>query len=483
MPRLAPLHRWLGLLACLAVFSFALSGLMHPVMSRLQPQPVQRDAPPVVLPQPALAPVAVLRRQHIDQLTHLRLVQVDSDSAYRVETGAGPARYFASTDGRELAQGEARHAETLARHASGDHHSAVSDLSLVTAFDGDYPEVNRLLPVWRVRLDRADGLTAYVDTRHNRLSTLQDDPKRLVQGLFLQLHNFAALDGLPWLRLPLMLLLLTAALTTTATGLLLFMRRRRAARRWRLSTRDYHRNLALAISVTTFSFAISGGWHLLHGQSLPAPPADATFHFASSELGDWSPAAAFHLSRVAGTACYRVPHGQPAASHAHHGGADAGDHRVPSLADCLDTATGAPLAHAEQLLAEALARHHSNTGAGVPLASLRPVLQFEDDYGFANKRLPVWQARFAGDGTRWYVETASGALALRADGGSHLEGWLFSNLHKWQFIPQRDLRDGLQVLFASAHLLVAGLGIRLFLGCFRRGRTSRAALAASAPNR
>ena len=41
--------------------------------------------------------------------------------------------------------------------------------------------------------------------------------------------------------------------------------------------------------------------------------------------------------------------------------------------------------------------------------------QFGGEYGFINKRLPVWKIQFANDATRWYVETASGELALRAD--------------------------------------------------------------------
>jgi hypothetical protein len=106
--------------------------------------------------------------------------------------------------------------------------------------------------------------------------------------------------------------------------------------------------------------------------------------------------------------------------------------------------------------------------AAVPLTALRQLHHFDGDYGFANKRLPVWRVQFAGDDSRWYVETRSGALAARSDGHSRSEGWTFSNLHKWQFIPWRDLRDALQMLFAGAHLIVAGLGLQLFLGRARR---------------
>ncbi len=463
--QLAPLHRWLGLLACLALFGFALSGLMHPLMSRLQPQPSRLDAPAVSLSPQALAPATVLRRQRIEQLTRLRLVSLDDGAAYRIETGDDRVRYFAAADGRELADGEARHAERLARHASGDSHSALRDLALVTAFDRDYPAINRLLPVWRVRLDRDDGLTAYVDTRHDRLSTLQNDRKRVVQALFLHLHNYAALEELPWLRLPLMLLLLTAALVTTASGLLLFMRRRRLPGR---STRGAHRYLALVIAPTTLGFVISGGWHLLHQARQPLPPADASNRFVHTELGDWLPATAFHLARIDGIPCYRIAAATGDHAHHHHGD----DDRVDIPERCLRTDTGEPLADAEPRLAEALARHHAGVTPGVPVIALQPVRHFDGDYGFASKRLPVWRVRFAGDDSRWYVETASGALAARTDGHSRGEGWSFSYLHKWQFLPWRDLRDALQILFAGAHLVVAGLGIHLFLGGFsRRSRT------------
>ncbi|MDX9874522.1 MAG: PepSY domain-containing protein [Spongiibacteraceae bacterium] len=472
-------HRRCGLLACVALFVFALSGMMHPVMSRLQPQPVERAAPTATLAPQAQPPAAVLRQHAVTEFTGLRLVQAGAHSAYRVALPDGTSHYFRSSDGQQLADGERLHAETLARHASGDHQSDVRELVRIDAFDQDYPAINRLLPVWRVRFDRDDGLTAYVDTRGDRLATLQDHPKRVAQTLFRQLHNVAALEALPWLRVPLMLTLLAAALIAVVTGLLGFWREWRRSRSRRrsgnqprrpLTARDQHRYLALGIAITTLGFLASGGWHLLHGVRQPAPPAPSPSRFVTSELGDALPPAPFQLVRVDGTPCYRTPErGAPAGPHHHHGAAPAAPE--PVLACCVDTATGEPLPAAERRLAIALARYHAGNSTA-PVTAARPVLQFDDDYGFANKRLPVWQVRFGDDPTRWYVETSSGALALRADGASAAEGWAFSHLHKWQFIAQPDLRDALLMLCAALQLGVATLGLRLFLR--RRARIAGA---------
>ncbi len=467
------LHRWLGLAAVVALLMFAGSGLIHPLMSRTQPQPQGFAPPPLQLPPSALALTQALDINAIDALRGATLVQAADRATYRIALGDGSVRYLDATDGRALDEFEVQHAQALARHFSGEHRAAVRDAQQITAFDDDYLAVNRLLPVWRVRFERDDGLTAYVDTGGQRLATLVDNRKRGLQGLFRALHTFSFIENRPGLRKTLMIALLLASAATATAGLVMFARLRRAERRLkRMPQRRWHRRLALPVSLTLFLFAFSGGWHLLHEAEADTVAMPPPTPFRRAELGDQLIRQPFTLTRIDGQPCYRValPPARPHAHGEHHHGA-ADDNRDAELARCLDTHSGDAIAGADRALAAQLARTHAGTRA-TPV-EITPVTQFSGEYGFINKRLPVWRVIFDGDPTRWYVETGSGALALRADDSDAREGWSFAYLHKWSFVANKDLRDALLMLFALLHVVIALLGLQLW---FKNRRQNRAAI-------
>lgn len=455
-------HRWLGVLACAAVLIFAGSGLLHPLLSRSQPQPAQFQPPG--LTAVAATPLAtVLPQNGIAAFTDARLVTIAGQPAYRIATEAGTVRYFDAADGTPLADGERHHAEALARHFSGDNASAIARIEPVTAFDDDYLANNRLLPVWRVRFERADDLTAYVDTAGQRLATLVDARKRPLQSAFRLLHNFGFLDALPALKLPMMLVLLFAAFSTALAGVVMAVRlpgnrRLRPGRRW-------HRRAALAVAITTFSFSVSGSWHLLEKQREPAAAPPLVNHFRSDELGPTQPAAAFSLLRVDGRPCYRLPTAAAPAGHHHHAAPEQSATKPPP-AMCVDATDGSALNDADHRAALELARHFAGSDTAATVAE--PVTRFGGEYGFINKRLPVWKIELEGSGRRWYVEPASGALALTVDDQAALAGWVFAYFHKWSFFKEgwQDLRDLGLMAFALGNIAVALLGLTLLL---RRG--------------
>lgn len=464
MKALLSLHRWLGVIACLAVLLFAGSGILHPLMSQLQPRPAQTQPPALAPPAHTVGLRAVLDRHGIENFSAASLAQLPQGAAYRVQT-TDAVRYFEAASGTAIDNGERLHAQALARHFLGDAAAAIAHSEKIGEFDADYVFVNRLLPVWRVDIAREDGITLYVDTAGNRLATINDDPKRAFQRFFRALHDFQFLDDYPRARLSVMLVLLAAAFATAAMGLVLFVRLRgsRAALA-RQPMRRWHRRLALAVSLSTLGFAFSGALHLLHSQREIAPAAAPVPQFRSADIGAFTPMQPFTLAMLNGRPCYRVSAAAvaPADEHAHHSAPTQA--QAPAVtAHCLDSGSGAPIANAETQLAEALARHYSRSTT--PLESLEPVARFGGEYGFINKRLPVWRARFAGAATRWYVETASGALALRADDVDAWEGAVFSLLHKARFIGDsyRNLRDAALMVFAFGNIVVALLGLWLLL--------------------
>lgn len=475
MKQLILLHRWLGVLACVAVLMFAGSGVLHPVMSRFQPQPAQFQPPQVRVGATPLSLRAVLNKNRIDEFSAAALVQLSGIAAYRVQS-ADAVFYLRADNGEPIVDGEHKHAEFLARHFLGDQHAAIAAITRIDRFDDDYVFINRLLPAWRIDFARDDGMRVYVDTAGNRLATLSDRPKRIFQTYFRALHDFDFLEGHNTLRVTVMLVLLGAAFSTAVAGVVMYVRLRCAAQRLqRLSVRRWHRRLSLAVAVVMFSFTLSGSWHLLQSQVENAEPAMAATLFHREEIGDAAIAQSFVLLR-ASQPCYRVnaapAHGGDA--HEHHHPTPAGKPEKPTLPACLDTQTAQPIVAAETVRAEQLARFYS--GSQAPLAALDLVTRFEGEYGFVNKRLPVWKVQFAGDTTRWYVETTSGALALRADVVAAREGWFFSIFHKARFIGDawKNLRDGVLMVAALACIAVALLGLTLFVQQWRRDRAAAA---------
>lgn len=461
------LHRWLGLAAAVALLLFGLSGVLHIAMSRLQP-PIAAFAPPAApLPPDGLSLAAVLNRHGMDSIASARTVAIGKRTYYRVRASSGTRHYFNVRDGNRLPDGERRHAESLARHFSGEKSAPLAATLLVHRFDSDYLPVNRLLPVWRIGFGRPDGLAVYVDTEGDRLATLMDARKRTLQGLFRQLHTFAWLEEYRWPRLVLMLAMLAATGAAAAVGISLWWQRRpRAAvaplRRW-------HHRAGLVVVITTLAFVISGSWRLLHGIGAPiARPSAPEPSWRSAALTYVPVGTTFALLDTPLGACYLERSGMDRAGTAPHQHAHTPAQRSAPETDCLDVTTGAVLPGAERAQAIRLAQHYAGSTASASEA--HPVNQFGAGYGFINKRLPVWRVVLAGDSHHWYVETTSGALALRSDAEDMLAASIFSNLHKWQFFgdDNRALRDTLQVMFVAGNLGVAGMGLVLFA---RRARS------------
>lgn len=472
MKNIILIHRWLGVIACLAVFMFAGSGILHPVMSRMQPQPAQFAPPRVELPANALSLRAVLEQNHIDRFNAATVVQVSDAAVYRVQTNSS-ARYFRVDSGVEVDNGERVHAEFLARHFLGDSTSKIASLQEQRNFDDDYVFINRLLPAWRVEFVRDDGMRVYVDTAGNRLATLTDTKKRIFQTYFRTLHDFDFLEDHNMLRLTVMLLLLFSAFITAVAGVVMYVRLRRASQRLKnLSVRRWHRRLSLAIAIVTFSFTVSGIWHLLQSRREIMLPSTPQTDFFTQELGDTIASQPFVLLRVSEQVCYRQPATlKHETAHEHHH-PEGMAHTSPAPL-CLDTKSLQPIADADVKLAEQFARYYSHSEGAVQSAEM--ITKFGGEYGFINKRLPVWKIQFESDSTRWYIETSSGVLALHVDDSDAREGWVFSIFHKARFIGDayKNLRDAFLMLAAFGCLTVATLGMILFVRQLRSTAKNR----------
>jgi hypothetical protein len=429
-------HRAIAWLAGGAALVWAGSGLLHPLMTWTQPRAVSWSAPesptielpaPQRLSAPAM-PVAMMRLYAGEDAVWLR---VRSEGAAEAEY-----RRVAGTAGTPPT--DAERATLLARHFSGEHEAAISALTLVTDFDADYPYVNRLLPVWRVDFDRADGLSAYVDLDLDRLAMLSDRRKRRLQSAFSVLHTLQPLAGQERLRLALLSLLVGSVLMMALLGAWMLARGSSRA-----ASRRRHRWLAAAALLPALAFSGSGLLHLYSHRDTgaridPRPPQalaiDSEIVVPAGRHDEllWTPAAGgYWRAEGAGTVRFHATDAQP-------------------------------MAVDEAEMAQRVTRGHGFDA----IADAELLRGFTPEYGFINKRLPVW--RVPSSTGALYVETRSGWLARAASPLDALEGRVFSSLHKGGVFDAlgRGPRD---LLLSLAAMLVA---LAAFSGLLLRRRRS-----------
>lgn len=452
--RLMPWHQRLAMLACLGVFCWAGSGMLHPLMGYLQPRAQTMVAPQQVVPLDDLrSPAQVLAAAAIERVQALRLLVLAGEPYYQARLpGELQPRYWHARSG-EAVDLTAAHAESLARHYLGSEESLTYGGSL-GHFSSEYAFINRLLPVARVDTRREDGLRLYVDLFHDRLGTLVDQRKAWFSAFFQTLHSFRWLDAAGPLRPLLMAVLLVSILSATLFGIALFVARRRA----RSFSRRLHGWWGLGLAAATLSFASSGAWHLLHKQTAEPWPAAYAASFEVALL-DQAPSADWLLrgEQLFGLSLLELD-GKPIwRAQGQQFGMMPTLHYLDAAGRELDIDSARR--HARQRL-----EHYAAALGLGEMQSLTLQSQFDHEYGFVFKRLPVFKATYAdAKRTALYIDPLDGALASRVQDADRREGWVFAYLHKWEFLA--GLGNGYKHLmlglFGLAHLLLALVGLSL----------------------
>lgn len=457
-------HRRVAWVALVAVLGFATTGLLHPLMTRLQPPPAQRLPPPIPrLTQALPAPAAALAAAGVGKLKSLRLLHDGERWRWRAETD-GDVRWLDAETGEPLPDGAERtQAVRLARWYAGESAAPVAAIERIESFDADYGYVNRLLPVWRVGFDRADALAVYVSPDDDRLATMSNARKRAFQSLFCAVHSWAWLPA-PW-RNGWINALLLGVVVTTALGLTLALRTR-GGRRWTLRRAHRWGGVALALAVVAWStsgFVQARGNAARERADSPQQPLRLDSARLTAALAPPGVAAAgASLVSLAGEPVWRwaltpprttTGQGLAMGEHQHHGAApqavELPRNRYVSAVDGRELTDGA-----SQHLAE-LAAHFGIVAAGAP----QRVDAFTHEYGFLFKRLPVFKlTQDDAAHTAWYLDPASERLAARIDDGDRTAGTFFAYAHKWEWLTPlagKDWRDGISAFVALGVVLLA----------------------------
>jgi len=445
-------HRAVAPWLALPVALWAASGILHPLMANwLKPEISAKflRPSPLVLSESAKPPSEVFA--DLPELHQLKVVRFGDGIAYLAIT-PDQKLHYRTTTGTLISDGAHQHAEMLAREFLGDKESPLVRIAIHDRFSANYTTINRLLPAYRVKLARDDGLEAVVDPRTGRLATYDSPSRRLMARVFSWLHTWSFLGASgSWLRITLVLLASTLALGVALTGMatLVFTRRRKklTLSQPMVARRKMHRLLGAASALFFFLFGTSGILHvLIKTRGDDSPQWVSSQAVQTSKLKqvprppDGGDLFSVSLSVLGESAYYRLSHARQNRG------------RAVSLVSVHD---GRILPNGEEEYAKKLALEFSGYLDG-EITRTEQITSFRKDYGFIFKRLPVWRIHFQGKPFWHYtVDTGDAHLSMRTDLPGLVESLVFVNLHKFHFLDfaGRDVRDWATV--AAATLLIA----------------------------
>jgi hypothetical protein len=509
-------HRWLGWIGGISLLVWGLSGLTHIAMVLFGPQQVQFMPPPAHVSLAGARPIAATLAEHgIAQAVAVKTVPAPGGGVlWQVIPAAdGPRRYFRPADGSEVAGGDRAQAEFIARHYLATPR-AITSARLQTEFDADYPWVNRLLPVWKLEFAGDDGLVAYVHTETSSLAAVNNTTKTRLQAVFRTLHTWEWVpQGMDWLRVVVVAVMVGSLLAMGLTGLAMLVTVRR---RKRLpGSRGWHRIAGYVLALPLIMFSASGIYHLI--QSALVPPVSQLkpgrpVNVASGKWpveSDWALIAKGRdIASVAlvegadGRPLYRIglapkapmgggehDHGSAKATADHgmaghdHAAMMAAEAKAPSTdaeirearfagikpdgpAIYLDAATGDVVPSGDEDLARAIARRFTGAPESA-VTRVELVTRFSHEYDFRNKRLPAWRVDYGAPvNASLFVDTGAGVLVERVADGEKPERFVFSFVHKWNFLfpvgrlAQNALVGGFVIALIG---FMAVLGLRMDL--------------------
>lgn len=494
-------HQWLALIGGISLFIWGLSGMAHIAMVLFGPQQLEFMPPMRAIDMAGAVPVEkVLADAGIGKARAVKVVVGKDRNLLQVTVmPQAPRRYFRLDTGAELAGEDARQAEFIARHFLKEQRP-IAEIVQQTAFDADYPWVNRLLPVWRIRFAGDDRLTAYVHTETSSLAAVNNLTKTRLQAVFRALHSWEWVpQGLDWLRVLVITLMVGSLAALAVTGILLLVAIRRGKRL--PGSKGWHRAMGYVLALPLLMFSVSGILHLVQSAleqptsklrlSPPVNVANARYPVER----DWAEIAkgldVNALSLVEGPqgrALYRLGLAQPgsASTKGEHDHSAHQGHKMPmddsairnarfegisptGPALYIDAATGKPWGDGDKALARELGRRFSGAPDSA-ITHMELVTRFGPDYDFRNKRLPVWRIDYGAPvNATLFVDTATGVLADRTENWQKPERYIFSFIHKWNFLFPIG-KVGLNAVVGSFMLALIGFmgGIGLWLDRKRR---------------
>lgn len=505
-------HRITSLITAVPVLVWALSGFLHPIMSTIKPRLATQKLSPVAIDSSRIHAglKASLLLNRIDSFTNVRFVHIDTNWFYQVQTGVlKEPVYLSCQSGKKLPNGNWLYAQYLARQflngktekkntanateVPGDADccnaaiscvmkdptgATVSQVKRMTAFDEEYTSINKILPADRVDFNREDHIRIYVETTQDRFVFAMDDRRAWFSQLFRNLHSWAWMDTMGRGKLAAEIGLCMLAFFSGLMGLYIFFTTAAKPARGKpvLKARRTHRFASVIIAVFYLFFTLSGAYHAFakfnpdnrysfydeHWFSVNAIHTEPLQLSAAIK----KPVANIGLIHMNGQAIWQV-YPATAATVLHKTPAGMDMHRKALLQPVVYlSANNLQLIQAGEAL---YARYLAARFSGRPQQQgthTDTITAFAGEYGFANKRLPVYKVAYEGEQpVRYYVETVSGRLAAKINNWDRAEGYSFAFLHKHEFLSgiSKEVKDFSTMFWGMGQAVLVATGLILYL--------------------
>lgn len=458
-----------------ALVIWAISGITHPLMSWSGPEAETRRPPELSFDVSAWQDNLAAAQESFDyQLGGGALMVVPSARGPILRAqSASEVRYF--QNGELQRYSDRDQAIWLAQHYLGQQRASTERLAgaeLVAEFSERYPEVNRLLPVWRVSFNDTNGLHVYVHTQTSSLAIIGDANRVLMQRIFQWLHTHSYLSAWPWLQLLVAAFLMTSLFAFALSGaVLIFAMPKRPF--IQQTTRRWHRRTALIAYIPLIALSGSGLYHLWfsyfdqreYGQHVVStrPVSQGEFSELTEGLAEYEGLQVQQISLVTtpdGPSFIRLQHVRESA-------AETREQRFAGHAAYLDvTYVGVEQSGSQSTLVtdESVAYAYARRIRPDSPQQVEQITRFGGLYDFRNKRLPVWQ--FTYDDETLFIDPGHQMLVERISVPAKWERWSFSNFHKWNFFTPvigRSNRDILVVAVLLVFLTMTVFGLRMAL--------------------
>jgi hypothetical protein len=356
----------------------------------------------------------------------------------------------------------------------------VTTVDFIEQFDNEYKYVNRYLPAYKVSFDRADGIRIYVETAQDRFAFAVDNRRAAFDTFFSWFHTLGWLDFMGKGKHVAEILIMLLAMFTTIMGLYMFFTTKTKKPNGNSvgRARRIHRYTSLTASLFTLLFTFSGAFHAFEKLNAGPPgitAVDNRFTAAQASL-DWQKlyVAVGKDKMITNLSLVKMDNGEywqvfhksakpadvkPAAA----GGKDLmKSMSVPPPNTLYISTTGYKLlGGGEEQYAHYLASLFSGREAD-KILNTTVITKFVDEYGFVNKRLPVWKVGYAENSKeRYYVETSTGQLATVVNDKDLAEGYSFALFHKHHFMDWggKLTRDISTMFWALMQVLMIAVGL------------------------
>jgi hypothetical protein len=508
-------HRTLSLIIALPVFLWAVSGFMHPLMTNIKPS----IASAFISPKPIdtgkikMRIGEILKQHQIKTYQRFRLVSIDTNWFYQIQISpASKPLYFSTVTGKGLVNGDALYAQYLGgnflmgeklKDTSGILNentipssevsdccesatacvkdaiskSPVKQVQYIQSFDKEYKEINRLLPAYKISYQRKDGIRLYVETTSDRLAYAVDDKRASFDNIFFILHNWGWMDFAGDIKYVFIWAILSLTILTTAMGLYILKITKTVKKNDTpaLKARYRHRKFSVFAFVFTLMFAFSGAFHaldkvnkenkngLILSQQIPS-------NGLSPDLAAIKQQIQLPITNISSVQINERLYWQVFALQKKKEAVKkkSKDFRKqgaePLSVYYIDAETGQILKNGDKQYAAFLAMRSSNFSEQ-DIKGKKHITKFEGEYGFVNKRLPVWKIEFnKNDNVRYYIETSTGYLSTIVQDGDVWEGLSFAYLHKHHFMDWsgKTGRDISTMFWSLVQIILIATGLILW---------------------